>query len=65
MNVTVDKDVGIKYNYTIEKGINEVDGGIEVLRQMNYPAYMLQNIDWSSECMSIWNSSKFVYFIIF
>jgi len=45
MNVTVDKDAGIKYNYTIEKGINEVDGGIEVLRQMNYPAYMLQNID--------------------
>jgi len=45
MNVTVDKDTGIKYNYTIENGINEVNGGIEVLRQMNYPEYMLENID--------------------
>jgi len=33
-----------EYLYKIEEGINEVDGGVEVLRQMQYPTEILDKI---------------------
>lgn len=44
MDVSVDKNNKFTYKYTIHEGINEIDGGVEVLRQMNYPEDMLKNI---------------------
>ena len=35
----------IIYTYKIEDGINEVDGGVEVLRQMQYPTSILNKMD--------------------
>ena len=35
----------LTYTYRIEHGINEVDGGVEVLRKMNYPSSILEKID--------------------
>ena len=35
----------LEYTYRIEEGVNEVDGGVEVLRQMEYPTEILANID--------------------
>ena len=45
MNVDVDDENRFHYKYTIEKGINELDGGIEVLRQMNYPEHLLKDMN--------------------
>ena len=33
-----------EYLYEIEEGINEIDGGIEVLRQMQYPTEILEKL---------------------
>jgi hypothetical protein len=44
MDVSVAEDNKFTYKYTIQEGINEIDGGVEVLRQMNYPEHMLKNI---------------------
>jgi len=33
-----------EYLYKIEEGINEVDGGVEVLRQMQYPTEILDKL---------------------
>ena len=35
----------IIYTYKIEDGINEVDGGVEVLRQMQYPTAILNKME--------------------
>jgi energy-coupling factor transporter ATP-binding protein EcfA2 len=45
MMVKVSDDNNIQYTYKIVKGINDVDGGVEVLRQMNYPSYILSKMD--------------------
>jgi len=37
-------DGSFEYLYEIEEGINEVDGGIEVLRQMQYPSEILDKL---------------------
>ena len=44
MNVEMDKENRFQYKYTIRKGINMLDGGIEVLRQMNYPEHILKDM---------------------
>ena len=33
----------IKYKYKLEKGISEVKGGINVLTEMNYPKFIIDN----------------------
>jgi DNA mismatch repair ATPase MutS len=33
-----------EYLYKVEEGINEVDGGVEVLRQMQYPTEILDKL---------------------
>jgi DNA mismatch repair ATPase MutS len=33
----------IKYTYKLDKGISKVKGGISVLRDMNYPAEIINN----------------------
>ena len=45
MNVDIDDANRFHYKYTIVKGINELDGGIEVLRQMNYPEHLLKDMN--------------------
>jgi hypothetical protein len=45
METIVEKDTkNLKYTYTLEKGISEVKGGINVLREMNYPNDLLDTI---------------------
>ena len=44
MNVDIDENNRFDYKYTIDKGINDLDGGIEVLRQMNYPEHILKDM---------------------
>jgi hypothetical protein len=34
----------IKYKYTISQGISKIQGAIKVLRDMNYPEEIIQNI---------------------
>ena len=45
MNVDVDDKKRFRYKYTIKKGINQLDGGVEVLRQMNYPEHLLKEMN--------------------
>ena len=35
----------IEYLYEIEEGINKIDGGVEVLRQMQYPSDILEKLN--------------------
>jgi len=45
--MVVDKkdDEPMKYKYTIKKGITQVNGGIEVLKQMNYPTEIMDTLN--------------------
>jgi DNA mismatch repair ATPase MutS len=44
--MVVDKqEDGIKYKYLIEKGFNTVDGGIDVLKQLNFPDEIVNLIE--------------------
>ena len=45
MKVDMDEKNRFQYKYMIEKGINQLDGGIEVLRQMNYPEHLLKDMN--------------------
>ena len=46
MLVKVDEATStITYTYKIVKGVNDVDGGVEVLRQMNYPVSILNKMN--------------------
>lgn len=44
MDVNVTDDNSLEYTYNIKEGINDVDGGIEVLRQMNYPSSIINKM---------------------
>ena len=46
MKVTVPAETSepFEYMYKMEEGVNEVDGGVEVLRQMQYPDAILKKI---------------------
>jgi DNA mismatch repair ATPase MutS len=44
MCVKVDSSGGIEYLYKIKKGISKIQGGIEILKMMNYPEEILQDI---------------------
>ena len=44
MAVKINSDDDIEYTYTIEKGITNVNGGVEVLKQMNYPLEIMNTI---------------------
>ena len=44
MNVKVDETGRITYLYTIKKGISKTQGGVEILKMMNYPEEILKDI---------------------
>jgi len=44
VNVPEKSSESMEYLYKIEDGINEIDGGIEVLRQMQYPSEILDKL---------------------
>jgi hypothetical protein len=44
MNVEVDETGKITYLYTIKKGISKTQGGVEILKMMNYPEEILKDI---------------------
>jgi hypothetical protein len=44
VNVPKDSSGSFEYLYKIEEGINQVDGGVEVLRQMQYPTEILEKL---------------------
>ena len=44
MNVKVNGDGQIQYLYTIKKGVSKIQGGVEILKMMNYPEEILQDI---------------------
>ena len=44
MAVSVDKNGKITYLYTIKKGISKIQGGVEILKMMDYPEEILQDI---------------------
>ena len=44
-NVDKKDDEPMKYKYTIKKGITQVNGGIEVLKQMNYPTEIMDTLN--------------------
>jgi DNA mismatch repair ATPase MutS len=44
MNVIVNENGNIQYLYKLKKGISKVQGGVEILKQMNYPEEILQDI---------------------
>lgn len=50
MNVKVDETGRITYLYTIKKGISKTQGGVEILKMMNYPEEILQDIRDSENC---------------
>ena len=45
MNVNVREDRSIEYLYNIEKGVSSVDGGLEVLKQLEYPNEIIDQIN--------------------
>ena len=44
VNVPDSSSEPMEYLYKIEEGINEIDGGVEVLRQMQYPTEILDKL---------------------
>jgi DNA mismatch repair ATPase MutS len=40
-NAVLKDDSSIKYTYELEKGISTVQGGIQILKDMNYPQKIL------------------------
>lgn len=44
MCVKVSPDGSIRYLYRLKKGISKIRGGMEILKQMNYPAEILRDI---------------------
>ena len=45
MLVHLKEDSSIEYTYQLKKGVNRVDGGVEVLRQLNYPHAILNKMN--------------------
>ena len=45
MDVKVLDDGNYKYNYKLKKGISHIKGAIRVLKDMNYPAEILANLE--------------------
>jgi hypothetical protein len=44
MKVHIDKNGAIQYCYRIQKGISKIQGGVEILKMMNYPEEILRDI---------------------
>lgn len=44
MNVEINENGNIQYLYKLKKGISKIQGGVEILKQMNYPEEILQDI---------------------
>jgi DNA mismatch repair protein MutS len=44
MNVKIDENGNIQYLYKFKKGISKIQGGVEILKQMNYPEEILRDI---------------------
>lgn len=44
MNVKQNETGKIQYLYTIKKGVSKIQGGVEILKMMNYPEEILQDI---------------------
>jgi hypothetical protein len=44
MAVEMNENGGIRYLYKLKKGISKIQGGVEILKQMNYPEEILQDI---------------------
>lgn len=43
MGVNVNKETGdYRYEYLLKKGINEIDGGVQVLKQLNFPEEIIK-----------------------
>jgi len=45
MDVTVLKDGNYDYKYKLKKGISKLKGAIRVLKDMEYPSEILENIE--------------------
>ena len=44
MNVELNENGSIRYLYKLKKGISKIQGGVEILKQMNYPEEILRDI---------------------
>jgi len=44
MSVKINENGSIRYIYKLKKGISKIQGGVEILKQMNYPEEILQDI---------------------
>jgi DNA mismatch repair ATPase MutS len=44
MRVKVNENGNMQYLYTIKRGISKIQGGVEILKMMNYPEEILQDI---------------------
>lgn len=44
MAVEIDENGDIRYLYKLQKGISKIQGGVEILKQMNYPEEILRDI---------------------
>jgi len=45
MDVKVNQDGSFKYTYRLKKGISNLKGGVRVLKDMNYPSHIIDNIE--------------------
>jgi len=45
MKVDVDADGDFNYLYKLEKGLNCIEGGVEILKQMNFPKEIIEQIN--------------------
>jgi DNA mismatch repair ATPase MutS len=44
MHVEMNEKGEIRYLYKLKKGISKIQGGVEILKQMNYPEEILRDI---------------------
>jgi hypothetical protein len=44
MDVEINENGNIRYLYKLKKGISKIQGGVEILKQMNYPEEILRDI---------------------
>ena len=45
MDVKINQDGSFNYTYKIKKGISKIKGGVRVLKDMNYPSHIIDNIE--------------------
>ena len=48
----------------MEKGVNQVDGGIEILRQMNYPTDIINKLHKSKKTNKLLKGKRIIILVI-